>query len=52
MKTFRKRKGILIAIDPGHQAPDVDMSAKEPNAPGSNVMKQRLPEEQAEDIPA
>ena len=39
MKTFRKKKGILIAIDPGHQAPDVDMSAKEPNAPGSNVMK-------------
>ena len=34
-----EKKGILIAIDPGHQAPDVDMSAKEPNAPGSNVMK-------------
>lgn len=34
-----EKKGILIAIDPGHQAPDVDMSAKEPNAPGSNVMR-------------
>lgn len=32
-------KGILIAIDPGHQAFSVDMSAKEPNAPGSSVMK-------------
>lgn len=29
----------LIAIDPGHQGPNVDMSAKEPNAPGSEVMK-------------
>lgn len=33
------RKNILIAIDPGHQAWDVDMSAMEPNAPGSGVMK-------------
>lgn len=32
-------KGILIAIDPGHQAFSVDMSGKEPNAPGSSVMK-------------
>ena len=32
-------KGITIALDPGHQAPDVDMSATEPNAPGSSVMK-------------
>ena len=31
--------GYIVAIDPGHQAPDVDMSAKEPNAPGSTVMK-------------
>lgn len=30
---------ILIAIDPGHQAWDVDMSAPEPNAPGSDVRK-------------
>lgn len=36
-------KGIrhLIAIDPGHQAPDVDMSDSEPNGPGSNVMKRK-----------
>jgi N-acetylmuramoyl-L-alanine amidase len=32
-------KGILIAIDPGHQAWEVDMSALEPNAPGSSNMK-------------
>lgn len=32
-------KGITVALDPGHQAPDVDMSAQEPNAPGSSVMK-------------
>lgn len=31
--------GYIVAIDPGHQAPDVDMSAKEPNAPESTVMK-------------
>lgn len=34
-----QKKGILIALDPGHQAPSVDMSAKEPNAPGSSEMK-------------
>lgn len=28
-----------IAIDPGHQGPGVDMSATEPNGPGSSVMK-------------
>ena len=33
------RENILIALDPGHQAPSVDMSATEPNAPGSSVMK-------------
>ncbi len=33
------RNNIIIAIDPGHQGPNVDMSAKEPNAPGSSVMK-------------
>ena len=32
-------KGITVALDPGHQAPDVDMSGQEPNAPGSSVMK-------------
>lgn len=32
-------KNILIAIDPGHQAPNVDMSATEPNAPGSSNLK-------------
>lgn len=34
-----EKKGILIALDPGHQGPNVDMSDKEPNAPGSDVMK-------------
>lgn len=34
-----EKKGILIALDPGHQGPNVDMSAQEPNAPGSGVMK-------------
>ena len=29
------KKDILIAIDPGHQSPDIDMSGQEPNAPGS-----------------
>lgn len=33
------RENILIALDPGHQGPNVDMSAQEPNAPGSSVMK-------------
>ena len=37
--TETQKKGILIAIDPGHQGPNVDMSAQEPNAPGSSVMK-------------
>lgn len=32
-------KDILIAIDPGHQGPDVDMTAMEPDAPGSSNMK-------------
>ena len=34
-----EKKGVLISIDPGHQSPQVDMSSKEPNAPGSDVMK-------------
>lgn len=31
----------LIAIDPGHQGWDVDMSDVEPDGPGSSVMKQK-----------
>lgn len=34
-------KNILISIDPGHQGPNVDMSATEPNAPGSSEMKRK-----------
>lgn len=30
---------LVVAIDPGHQGSWVDMSDKEPNAPGSTVMK-------------
>lgn len=33
------KKGILVAIDPGHQAPEIDMSGLEENAPGSTVLK-------------
>lgn len=35
------REDILISIDPGHQSPNVDMSAQEPNAPGSSEMKMK-----------
>ncbi len=35
------KKGILIAIDPGHQGESVDMSALEPEAPGSDSMKRK-----------
>jgi len=38
-KSQEMDNGILIAIDAGHQAWEVDMSALEPNAPGSTVMK-------------
>ncbi|MGN1022920.1 MAG: N-acetylmuramoyl-L-alanine amidase [Lachnospiraceae bacterium] len=31
--------GYLVAIDPGHQAPDVDMSAQEPVGPGASTTK-------------
>lgn len=31
--------GYTVGIDPGHQGPDVDMSALEPNGPGSSEMK-------------
>ena len=34
-----EKKGILIALDPGHQGWDIDMSDLEANAPGSDVMK-------------
>lgn len=34
-----ERKGILVALDPGHQGWNVDMSDVEPNAPGSDIMK-------------
>lgn len=34
-----ERKGVLIALDPGHQSWEVDMSAVEANAPGSDIMK-------------
>ncbi|MBO5460577.1 MAG: N-acetylmuramoyl-L-alanine amidase [Ruminococcus sp.] len=33
------KNDIMIALDPGHQGPEVDMSATEPNAPGSGTMK-------------
>ena len=31
--------GHIIGIDPGHQSESVDMSAPEPNGPGSSEMK-------------
>lgn len=31
--------GFVIGLDPGHQSENVDMSATEPNGPGSSVMK-------------
>lgn len=34
-------KGKTVGIDPGHQGSWVDMSAPEPNAPGSSEMKAR-----------
>ena len=34
-----KSNGWIVAIDPGHQGPQVDMSEKEENAPGSGEMK-------------
>lgn len=35
------KHNILIAIDPGHQGSDVDMSAEEPIAPGSSETKRK-----------
>lgn len=40
-KEGSEKKGILIAIDPGHQSPNIDMSGQEPNAPGSGELKQK-----------
>lgn len=34
-----RKKDILVAVDPGHQAPGIDMSGLEENAPGSSVLK-------------
>ncbi len=39
-----QKKDILIAIDPGHQGWDIDMSDLEANAPGSEVMKAKATE--------
>ena len=39
-----KKEGKIVCLDPGHQGPDVDMSASEPNAPGSDVMKRKATE--------
>lgn len=36
---FTSDKGHIIALDPGHQSENVDMSAPEPNGPGSSEMK-------------
>lgn len=36
-----EKKDFLIAIDPGHQAPEIDMSALEANAPDSTVLKMK-----------
>lgn len=33
--------GHVVAIDPGHQGYDIDMSAQEPNGPGSSQMKMK-----------
>lgn len=35
----QEENGYTVAIDPGHQGSWVDMSAQEPNAPGSSTMK-------------
>ncbi len=35
------KKNILIALDPGHQGPNIDMSAQEPIAPGSEILKNK-----------
>ena len=35
----KKEEARIVALDPGHQSFAIDMSAKEPNGPGSNEMK-------------
>jgi len=45
------KKDILIAIDPGHQSPDIDMSGQEPNAPGSGDFNKNLPAVLSADSP-
>ena len=47
---LRKRIS-LIAIDPGHQSWAIDMSATEPNAPGSSVMKAKATQGPREPFP-
>lgn len=39
IQTNVQKKGVLIAIDPGHQGESVDMSGLEENAPNSSVLK-------------
>lgn len=39
VEKINPREKLLISIDPGHQGSWVDMSATEPNAPGSATMK-------------
>lgn len=39
LETEKEKDVITVAIDPGHQGSWVDMSAKEPNAPGSSELK-------------
>lgn len=41
VENMMQKKDFLISIDPGHQSPEVDMSEKEPNAPGSEVLKRK-----------
>lgn len=41
LKTTPAGNGHIVAIDPGHQGPNVDMSAPEPNGPGASVMKMK-----------
>lgn len=37
--TSSASNGHIVGIDPGHQGENVDMSATEPNGPGSSTMK-------------
>lgn len=40
-KDTRPEQKLVIALDPGHQGPGIDMSDMEEDAPGSGVMKQK-----------